>query len=257
MAIIGIVPAAGRGTRLSPLPFSKELFPIGYQDIELDGEIKKRPKVVSQYLVDHIVDAGAERLFIIVGPGKSDIMEYFGDGSNHGIEIAYMFQREAQGMPFALDLGFSHLGKEDTVVFGMSDTIVEPRGAFKKVLDGHQAKSADLTLGLFATDNPSKFGMVDFDANSNEVSTTTDKPATTSLTHMWGFCIWNYTFASYMHDYLLKLGDVKKEIVFGDVINAAIKNGLRVCAFPVEEGRYIDIGTVEDLDAALKNFHLG
>lgn len=29
--LVGLIPAAGRGTRLAPLPFSKELVPVGFQ----------------------------------------------------------------------------------------------------------------------------------------------------------------------------------------------------------------------------------
>lgn len=258
MAIIGLIPAAGRGSRLSPLPFSKELFPIGYQDIEIDGSVKKRPKVVSQYLVNHMVDAGAEKIFVTLGPHKSDIMEYFGSGERHHVNMAYNFQDEPKGMPFALDLSYSFLGKEDTVLFGMSDTIIEPALSLKNLLGLHQKNNADLTLGLFRTQNPSKFGMVDLEKETHRVITTIDKPEETDLAYMWGCCIWNYSFATYMHNFCEKIDrrTQSKEIVFGDIINSAITDGLSVYGEPIKDGRYIDIGTIEDLDTALKNFHL-
>ena len=40
----GIVPAAGSGTRIQPLAFSKELLPVGSR-VEADGS--ERPKAVS------------------------------------------------------------------------------------------------------------------------------------------------------------------------------------------------------------------
>ena len=181
MAIIGLIPAAGKGSRLSPLPFSKELYPIGYQDLEIDGVLKKRPKVVSQYLINHMVEAGAEKIFITLGPSKNDIMEYFGSGSKHGVEIVYNFRSEAKDMPFALDLSHSFIGKDDIVIFGMSDTIIEPEGSFCPLMETHQKANADLTLGLFRTQNPSKFGMVDINNSNYEVKTTIDKPKETDL----------------------------------------------------------------------------
>lgn len=258
MAIIGLIPAAGKGSRLSPLPFSKELFPIGYQDIEIDHSIKKRPKVVSQYLVNHMVDAGADKIFITLGPHKSDIMEYFGSGERHHVNIAYNFQDEPKGMPFALDLSFNFLKEDDIILFGMSDTIIEPELSLKNLLNTHHEKGADLTLGLFRTQNPSKFGMVELAKNTHKVITTIDKPEETDLAYMWGCCIWNYNFAKYMHDFCQKIDKSKQrsEIVFGDIINSAIRDGLSVYGDPIKDGRYIDIGTIEDLDTALKNFHL-
>ena len=80
--IVGIIPAAGKGTRLSPYPCPKELFPIGYQDFEINGVVQKRPKVISQYLVENIINAGAKRLFIVLGDDKEDIMKYYGDGKS-------------------------------------------------------------------------------------------------------------------------------------------------------------------------------
>ena len=88
MSLVGLIPSAGRGSRLAPLPTPKELYPVGYQEIDIDGVIEKRPKVISQYLVENLREAGVERIYIILGEGKSAIMEYYGNGSRFGVEIA-------------------------------------------------------------------------------------------------------------------------------------------------------------------------
>ena len=44
----GIVPAAGQGTRIQPLAFSKELLPVGSR---VDGNGVERPRAVSEHLV--------------------------------------------------------------------------------------------------------------------------------------------------------------------------------------------------------------
>lgn len=258
MALIGLIPAAGKGSRLSPLPFSKELYPVGYQDIEIDGQMKKRPKVVSQYLVNHFKSVGVEKLFITVAPGKHDIMEYYGAGSRFDIDIVYNFQREARGMPFALDTAYPWINKEDTTIFGMSDTIIEPSNCFVEMLHFHKKSSSDLTLGLFPTTKPFKFGMVDYDKSTYAVKSTVDKPQTTELTHMWGCCIWEYSFATLMHEHCLSAVEAtqSKELIFGDIINKAMEVGLKVHGFPVDNGQYIDIGTIADLDYALRTFTL-
>lgn len=257
MGLIGLIPAAGKGTRLHPLPFSKELYPIGYHEVVVDGEKKLRPKVVSQYLVNHMTRMGVEKIIITLGPGKSDIMDYYGSGRTTGVPIVYNFQSVARGMPYALDLSFPWLKADDVVVFGMSDTIIEPENAFVDLKKGFEKRNPDLLLGLFPTNNPKKFGMVDFDSHTSLVKTTIDKPQNSKLTHMWGCCLWNYRFAEFMHDHLQSYQPKEgKEVVFGDVINLAIEKKLNVSAQAVLEGRYIDIGTIEDLDQALKQFHL-
>jgi len=255
MAIVGLIPAAGRGKRLAPLPMAKELFPIGYQDYEIEGTMYKRPKVVSQYLVEHMVAAGVGKIIIALGPDKHDVMHYYGNGGRFGIDISYVYQEEMGGMPFALDLAFSWLNPDDDVIFGMPDTIIEPFDAFKQLHDARVGRGADLVLGLFVTDTPHKFGMVMIDDDGNVVETI-DKPSETTLNYMWGNAGWGPVFSRFMHEYLQEHSYQGKEIVLGDVFNAAIREGMRVVAHVYEDGKYIDIGTVEELDSALQIFRL-
>ena len=77
--IAGIIPAAGQGTRLGPMPGCKELFPIGFQAYNVEGQTIYYPKAISQYLVEGLVGAGAEEIFIILGKEKHDIMNFYGD----------------------------------------------------------------------------------------------------------------------------------------------------------------------------------
>jgi len=70
----GVVPAAGLGTRIQPLAFSKELLPIGTRR---DGETE-RPRAVCEYLVERMLEGGATRICFVISPAKTDIMNYFG-----------------------------------------------------------------------------------------------------------------------------------------------------------------------------------
>src|SRR5437588_356832 len=72
--IWGIVPAAGMGSRIQPLAFSKELLPVGTR---MDAG-RERPRAVGAYLVERMMNAGASRICFVVDPGKADITEYFG-----------------------------------------------------------------------------------------------------------------------------------------------------------------------------------
>jgi len=88
----GVIPAAGRGSRIQPLAFSKELLPVGVR--RQGGE--ERPRAVSEYLVDRMVRAGARKLCFVISPGKSDIVEYFG-GSYGPADLAYVVQQRPAG----------------------------------------------------------------------------------------------------------------------------------------------------------------
>ena len=70
----GIIPAAGKGSRIQPLAFSKELLPVGSR---YDGQTE-RPLAVSEYLVERMIAGGANKICFVISPGKSDILEYYG-----------------------------------------------------------------------------------------------------------------------------------------------------------------------------------
>jgi glucose-1-phosphate thymidylyltransferase len=89
----GIIPAAGSGTRIQPLAFSKELLPVGSRH---DGVVE-RPKAVSEYLVDRLVLGGARKVAFVISPNKADIMRYYGSRLGEA-DFAYVVQREPGGL---------------------------------------------------------------------------------------------------------------------------------------------------------------
>src|ERR1700710_2557914 len=89
----GIIPAAGVGSRIQPLAFSKELLPVGSR---LRGS-EERPRAVSEYLVERMVAGGADKLCFVISPRKSDIMQYYG-ARLWGADIAYVVQPNPGGL---------------------------------------------------------------------------------------------------------------------------------------------------------------
>src|ERR1043165_2722353 len=89
----GIVPAAGRGSRIQPLAFSKELLPVGSRT---NGG-NEQPCAVSEYLLERRIAGGDDKICFVISPGKSDILEYSG-GSFHGAAISYVVQPQPAGL---------------------------------------------------------------------------------------------------------------------------------------------------------------
>ena len=149
--------------------------------------------------------------------------------------------RAPRGMPFALDLARTWLSGE-TTLFGMLDTIVRPRSAHQRLLAEHARAAADLTLGVFPTDEPSRFGMVNIDERGRVVGNV-DKPASTSLRYMWGFACWSPAFGALMGDHLRAVSAAPSEVVLSSVFRRAVNSGFRVVVVTFDDGEYIDIGT--------------
>ena len=250
--VVGIIPAAGQGTRVACLPCSKEIFPIGFRTVNTDHHVNWVPKAVGLYTMEQMIKTGARRIFVVIGKEKWDIPKYFGNGAKFGISIAYLLQEHLSGIPGALDLARPWL-KDEVVLFGMPDTIIEPRDAFAQALRVHKSTKADVTLGAFPTSTPERFGMVKFAADGRLIYAE-DKPFRTDLEYMWGFACWGRTFVDFMADYLQKIGESQQEIVIGDIFQAGLDAGLCMQVVPFAQGRYIDIGVPRDLMSAVSRF---
>ena len=77
--VVGLIPAAGRATRIAQLPCSKEVYPVGFKT---GGEGNTPvPKVVCHYLLEKMRLAGVTRAFIVLREGKWDIPAHLGNGT--------------------------------------------------------------------------------------------------------------------------------------------------------------------------------
>ena len=128
--VIGLLPAAGQGTRLQPLPLSKELFPIGFY---AGSDDRQKPKVVSHYLLEKMRLAGVKKAFFILRPGKWDIPAYFGDGAMLDMHLAYLTVHVPYGPPYTLDQAYPFV-KDAVIAFGFPDILFQPEDAYQHLL---------------------------------------------------------------------------------------------------------------------------
>ncbi len=263
--LVGLIPAAGQGTRLAPLPMSKELFPLGFRPVA--GKADPRPKVVCHYLLERMQRAGVDQAFFILRPGKWDIPNYLGDGADLGMRLAYLTVHVPFGVPFSLNQAHPFV-QDATVVMGFPDILFGPEDAYSRLLQRLNDSSADVVLGLFPTDQPEKVGVVEFE-ETGRVLGIYEKSVYTHLPYMWAIAVWQPAFTEFLHQFVterqqaligdqvpqgLKVFPPHTETPIGDVIHAALKTGLRVEAEVLPSGYYLDIGTVNNLKAAIGRF---
>lgn len=255
MDIVGLIPAAGLGSRISPLPFSKELYPVGFGEHPETGE--PHPKPVAQYLLEQMQEAGAETAYFILRKGKWDIPAYFGDGAALGFPLGYLLMNKPYGTPFSVDQAYTFV-KDKRVVFGFPDIMLEPKTVLKELLEHQQEKQADVVLATFEVQHPHKWDMVAVGAGG-EVHDIVPKPETTELTQGWAAASWGPAFTEFMHQHLQQLEATGQtaaenfELSLGAVIKAAIGNGLQVHSVCFQNGNCLDVGTPEDLRQAIRS----
>ncbi len=251
--VIALIPAGGQATRISPLPSSKELYPIGFRYHE-DGSL--RPKVVSHYLLEKMRLAGIRKAYFLLRPGKWDIPAYFGDGTFLDMHLGYLVVRLPFGVPYTLDQAYPFV-KNAIVAIGFPDILFSPDDTFKRLLARLAAERADVVINLLPFEHPHKGGMVDFD-QKGRVRLIVEKPEQSDLRYSWCAAVWTPTFTEFMHQYLAAIEALRsphrREIPIGDMIGAAIDNGLLVSAELFNDEPYLDIGTPADLVKAVRRF---
>ncbi len=249
---VGLIPAAGLATRLGSLPCSKEILPLPQNSIGKTNRIH----VIADNLLDAYRNAGINDVFFIIRKGKWDIPEFYGDGHPLGLNIAYLMMRHPFGTPFTLDQAFPFV-KNKRIALGFPDIQFSPGNIYQQLLSKQAQSHADIVLGLFPPNNPSKFDMVDF-SSSGRVREIIIKPEKTQLEYGWISAVWTPTFSNYMHKYLIKALATNKlkntpEVYVGTVMQAALNEGMTIATEVFPNGNAIDVGTPDDLLNAMQH----
>ncbi|SFQ07538.1 dTDP-glucose pyrophosphorylase [Mesorhizobium sp. NFR06] len=235
--MLGIVPAAGRGSRIQPLGFSKELLPVGSR---LDGQIE-RPCAVSEYLVRRMKRNGVDRICFIIGSGKSDILEYYAAGYEEAAAI-FIAQPYPIGLCDAIFRAAPLVTPDETVLVGLPDTIWFPEDGFCRLADDR------LSFLMFPVDRPELFDAVLLDENGHVEQILVKQPDA-ATNWVWGaFKMPGRIF----HELgaLWRQRDGLDEY-FGTLINAYLADGGE--AYGVRAGTaYVDVGTFNGYRTALR-----
>ncbi|MCL4182893.1 MAG: hypothetical protein KJ011_05540 [Burkholderiaceae bacterium] len=255
--VIGVIAAAGRATRLAPLPCSKELMPIGVH--REPAELRGRPKAVSQYLLEKMRAAGARRIFFVVRSGKFDIADYYGDGSRLGLSIAYLMMNEPWGPPFSAAQAAPFVDGA-TVLFGFPDILIQPEDCFVRACDRLRETGADIVLGLFRGALTDALDLVRTDEQGRvvELVTKEERPPRGDGDTGYMLAAWGPGFTRFLVDETRRLSALAHsgahgpapDWPMGAVIAAAIHAGLHVDSVFLPDARFLDIGTPEGLAAA-------
>ena len=232
----GVSPAAGKGSRIQPLAFSKELLPVGSR---LDGDTE-RPLAVSEYLIERMIAGGATRLCFVVSPGKTDILEYYGNRV-YSADVCYTVQTEPKGLCDALFRALPFIASDEQVLFGLPDTVWFPENGFTWLED------EVLSFLLFPVERPEFFDAVVTDNNGLVMEIQVKQPNPSS-NWVWGAFKMPLSIFSELHR--LWLERHKADEYIGTLVNAWLARGGRAAGVHAGE-RYVDVGTVHGYRQAI------
>jgi len=244
---VGLIPAAGIGSRLGRLPFSKELLPLQTSDSDTAAGAVQ---CAIENAVNVLVKNDISRQFVILRPGKWDIPAYLVNGSHLQADIAYLLADASPSVPVSLDAAYSFV-RTSEVVLVFPDIVFRPVDAIEETIGLRLARDAHVALALVPSTRGDKVDIVSV-SDSADVLEIRAKPGKGENGWTWVAAAWDATFTQFLHDFLANgaagdRGPDHGELQVADVLNAAIRAGLSICAARFPDGDAIDVGTISDL----------
>ena len=232
----GIIPAAGSGSRIQPLAFSKELLPVGSRR---EGATE-RPRAVSEYLIERMIAGGAEKICFVISAGKSDILEYYG-GQIGSVPLAYVVQPKPAGLCDAIFRALPLISADESVLIGLPDTIWFPSNGFEQLPDGV------LSFLLFPVAEPKYFDAVVTDADDAVVEIQVKQREPRS-SWVWGAIKMPGDVLRELHELWCEPG--RKDEYIGTLVNEYLARGGRARGVRAGEA-YVDVGTLHGYREAI------
>jgi putative nucleoside diphosphate sugar pyrophosphorylase len=215
--------AGGRGKRLSPLTDTvpKPMLPLG-------------GKPIIEYNINRLISFGIKKIFISVKYLGQQIVDYFGDGSQKGISIEYIWEDEPLGTAGALAL-INHLSSEHILLMN-SDlfTNVNFESLYLKLIQ----EGADMSVA--STEYKVDVPYAVFETEGSRVTNFKEKPS--------------FIYHSNAGIYILKRSLISKihkgqYCDITDVMEQLVTEGGKLVYDPII-GYWIDIGKTIDYERA-------
>ncbi len=216
----GIILSGGSGTRLSPLTkvTSKQLLPV-----------YNKPMIM--YPVETLLKAGIKDILIIIAPDHpGDYMKLLGSGKDFGARFTYEIQDKPEGLAQAFLIGADFIDN-DSVCMILGDNIFEDD--FSETIRNFKSGAH-----LFAkeVEDPERFGVVKFDENMKAVKIEEKPKEYLSNYAITGLYLYDNRVVEVaeqakpsargeleiteLHNWYLKQGDIKVDIVNGEWVDA-------------------------------------
>ena len=201
-----VILCAGYGTRMDP--YTKE-----YQKVM----IPIHGKPVLEYLIQSIKKAGIKDFIIVVGFRKDQIMDYFNDGKNLGIDIEYVCQDNLNGTGGALLL-CEPLINEKYFFLSWGDTLVAPK-IYKEVIRLRKKENEKFILVANVVDDPFRGAAIYLDGHycKNIIEKPEKGTSSTNLNNAGIFILNNHIFNTLKMQKPSKRGEIEvpETISFG------------------------------------------
>ena len=160
MKLKAIILSAGEGSRMRPLTLTKPktMLPVA-------------GKPIIQYNIESLRDNGINDILLIVRYKEEIVRNYFGDGSDFGVNISYKTQKDFLGTANAISYGEDFI--DDSIIVLNGDIILDDE-IIHEIIKKYNYLSPDTLMLLTEVEDPSAFGVVEIE-NGN-IKNIVEKP---------------------------------------------------------------------------------
>jgi mannose-1-phosphate guanylyltransferase len=211
-----VILAGGLGTRLRPYTFllPKPMLPVG-------------PKPIMEHILEWLKQSGISEIVVSTGYLGKMLQEYFGDGREWGVRIAYATSPHPMGTAGQLKAAEGKIRGKFICVYG--DAILD--FDLRRALDFHEKKRATATMVLMKYSTEMKYGFMETD-KEGRLTQWKEKPEISGFINV-GCYVMEKEFLRY-----IPAGEVYE---MNDAFRVAKARGARLYAVKVD-GTFMDIG---------------
>lgn len=158
-----VILAGGMGIRLRPFTFSipKPLLPIG-------------EKPIIEIIITQLKKNGFREFVLAVGYKSKMLQTYCGDGSQYGVRIIYLEESKPSGTAGPLGCLKEKVKFKKDESFLLMNGDIFTNLNFLKMLDYHQRKKNEITIGVKRIKEEKPYGFID--SKNGVVKAITEKP---------------------------------------------------------------------------------
>lgn len=160
MKLKAIILSAGEGSRMRPLTLTKPktMLPVA-------------GKPIIQYNIESLRDNGITDILLIVRYKEEMVRNYFGDGSDFGVNIFYKTQKDFLGTANAISYGEDFI--DDSIIVLNGDIILDDE-IIHEIIKKYNYLTPNTLMLLTEVEDPSAFGVVEIE-NGN-IKSIVEKP---------------------------------------------------------------------------------
>ncbi|KIF50422.1 nucleotidyltransferase family protein [Vibrio owensii] len=222
--------AGGFGTRLKPLTDTcpKPMLKVG-------------GKPILETLIRNFIKAGFQNFYISTHYMPEQIENYFGDGTDLGVNITYVHEDEPLGTGGALGLLPDDLPKGLPLIMMNGDVLTKVD--FQRLLDFHNENQADATMCVREYDYQIPYGVIN--GEGNKITSMVEKPIQRFFVNAGIYVVSPQVINSVPQNH---------KIDMPTLLEQHMEQRNNILMFPIHE-YWLDIGRMDDFNRAQADIH--